>query len=188
MHRLFSDSTEKSDFPQNLKVADITPVYQKNEPLDKTIYRHVGALPVVSKIFWKNNVKQIIDFIISFLFPYLCDYRKAFNKQHALLTLVKNWRKSLDDKGFSSAILMDLLKAFDTLNHNLLIAELHAYGFQHDALKLLHNYLSKWWHRTKVNKSFSSWEELIKGVPLGSGLGLILFNVYLNDSFYPSDL
>ena len=188
MHRLFSDSTEKSDFPQNLKVTDITPVYQKNEPLDKTIYRHVGALPVVSKIFWKNNVKQIIDFIISFLFPYLCDYRKAFNKQHALLTLVKNWRKSLDDKSFSSAILMDLLKAFDTLNHNLLIAELHAYGFQHDALKLLHNYFSKWWHRTKVNKSFSSWEELIKGVPLGSGLGLILFNVYLNDSFYPSDL
>ena len=90
MHKLFSDSIEKSDFPQNLKLADLTPVYQKNDPLDKTIYRPVSALPVVSENLWKNNTKQIIDFIISFLSPYLCDYRKGFNKQHALLTLAKN--------------------------------------------------------------------------------------------------
>ena len=61
--------------------------------------------------------KQINDFIISFLFPYLCGYRKSFNTQNALLTLVENWR-SLDNKGFGGAILMDLSKAFDTLNHD----------------------------------------------------------------------
>ena len=63
---------------------------------------------------------------------------------------------------------MDLGKVFDILNHDPLIAKLHAYGFQHDALKLLHSYLSKRWYRTKVNTSFSSWEELIKDVPQGS--------------------
>ena len=109
--------------------------------------------------------KQINDFIISFLSPYLWGYRKGFNTQHALLTLVENWRKSLDNKGFGGAILMDVSMAFDTLNHNLLIAKLHPYGFQHDALKLLHSYLSKRWHRTKVNTSFTSWKEFIKGVP-----------------------
>ena len=78
---------------------------------------------------------------------------------------------------------MELSKGFDTLKHDLLIAKLHAYGFQHDALKLLHSYLSKRWDRTKVNTSFSSWEELIKGLPQGP----ILFNLYLNDFFYLSD-
>ena len=62
---------------------------------------------------------------------------------YALLTLVEKWRKSLSNMSFGGAILMDLSKAFDTLNHNLLIAKLHACGFQHDALKLLHSYLSE---------------------------------------------
>ena len=165
MDKLFNDSIEKSDFPQNLKLADMTPVYKKNDPLDKTIYRPVSILPVVSKNFVRIMQKQINDFIISFLSPNLCGYRKHFITQHALLTLVENWRKSLDNKGFGGAILMDLSKAFDTLNHDLFIAKLHTYGFQYDTSKFLHSYLSKRWHRTKVNTSFSSWEELIKGVP-----------------------
>ena len=79
---------------------------------------------------------------------------------------------------------MDLSKAFDTINHELLIAKLHAYGFSKQALKIVLSYMSDRWQRTKINKSFSSWSVLLQGVPQGSVLGPILSNIYLNDLFY----
>ena len=66
---------------------------------------------------------------------------------------------------------MDLSKAFDTLDHNLLIAKLYAYGFDKNALRLLKSYLSDRWQRMKINTSYSSWSELLVGVPQGSVLG-----------------
>ena len=79
---------------------------------------------------------------------------------------------------------MDLSMALDTIKHDHLIAKLYAYGFSKKSLKLLHNYLSNRWHRTKINRQFSSWQELIQEVPQDSVLGLVLFNIYLNNLFY----
>ena len=81
-------------------------------------------------------------------------------------------------------MLIDLSKAFDTINHDLLVAKLHTNGFSNDSLKLLYSYLKNRWYRTKINHKFSSQKELSQGVPQGSVLGLLLFNIYLNHLFF----
>ena len=89
--------------------------------------------------------RQVNNYITNYLSPYLCGHRKSYNIQQALLTLIEKWKKILDDKGFGGVVLMELSKAFDILNHELLIAKLHAYGFNRDSLKLINDYLPNRW-------------------------------------------
>ena len=76
---------------------------------------------------------QLGEHIDQFLSPFLCGYRKGFSTQTSLLALVERWKVMLDNKGYTGAVLMDLSKAFDTINYELLTAKLHAYGFCKDA-------------------------------------------------------
>ena len=124
-------------FPNKSKLADITPVYKNKDPTLVENYRPVSVLPSVSKLFERIIQKQFSNFVYQFLSLYFCGYRKGYNTHCALLSLIEKWKKVLDNKGYASAILMDLSKAFDTINHELLVAKLYAYGFSKDALKLI---------------------------------------------------
>ena len=166
-------------FPTRLKLADITPTLKQGDATCAENYRPVSVLPVVSKIY-----EKIISYIDNYLSPFLCGFRKGYSPQNALICLIEKWKKIIDNHGYAGAVLMDLSKAFDTLNHDLLIAKLDMYGFDKQALRLISSYLSKRWQRTKINQSFSSWVKLLQDVPQGSVLGPLMFNIHINDLFF----
>ena len=113
-----SEMIQGRKFANQLKLGDITPLHKKLENIFKENYRPVSLLPVVSKLFERLMQKQMKTFIDNFLSTFLCGYRKGYNTQYALLAMIEKWKKSLDGKGgFAGAILMDLSKAFDTINH-----------------------------------------------------------------------
>ena len=125
-----------------MKKADVTSISKKDDPTKAKNYRSLSVLPVVSKVFESLMQKQISEYIIKFLSPYLCGYRKDFSTQQALASLIEKWKAILDKNGYAVLLLIDLLKAFDTLNHDLLIAKLNAYGFTKNSLRFIESYLS----------------------------------------------
>ena len=92
-------------------------------------------------------------------------------------------KKSLESGGVEGTVMMNLSKAFDCLNHELLIAKLDVYGFCRSALFFIHSYIYYMKQRAKVDGSFSTWAKTILGILQDSALGLFLFNIYLNDLF-----
>ena len=118
--------------------------------------------------------KQINEHIKNKLSPFLCGYRKGISTQYALFlprTLNPWWKRIW----------------WSNFDEFLLIAKLSAYGFNNESLKLIQSYLTNRWQRTKINKSFNRWTELLQGVPQGSVLDSLLFNIYLNDLFFQVD-
>ena len=127
--------------------------------------------------------EHLMPFVECFLSPLLCGFRKGYNTQRAILKFLETCKITMDNGGFAGALLMDLSKAFDCLNHELLLAKLHAYGFSRSAIALIHSYLSNRRQRVKINGSFSTWKNTNLGVPHGSVLGPLLFDIYINDIF-----
>ena len=183
----FSNALSCSEYPASLKYADITPIFKKDDKTDKTNYRPISILPNLSKIYERFMQNQMYPYLNQIFSKYQCGFRKGYNAQHCLMAMIEKWRKFLDIGGHAAALLTDLSKAFDCIDHELLIAKLHAYGFDNDALKFIYSYLKGRKQRTKINSSYSSLAEILFGVPQGSILGPLLFNVYICDLFYDID-
>ena len=176
----------KGVFPNELKQVDITPIYKKESRNEKENYRPISILLNLSKIFERCMYNQLKDHFDKLLSKYQCGFRKGFSTQHCLLPMMEKLRKSLDSGGgggwwcgASPALLTDLSKAFDCLPHHLLIAKLHAYDIKKGSLKLLFSYIKNRKQRVHLNNTYSEWIDILFGVPQGSILGPLLFNIFL---------
>ena len=144
------------------------PIYKKDKREEIKNYRPVSVLSSFSKIYEKFIQGSITPFVYEFVSEFISAYRKAYSTNHVLLRSTEQWKSVLNSKTFVGSVLVDLSKIYDCIPHELLMANLHAYGFNENSLAFFCSYLKQREQNVKINNTYTLFKELPSGVRQGS--------------------
>lgn len=180
---IFRKSVESGIFPEEWKLAKVTPVFKKGERTDVNNYRPISVVPTIAKIFEKIIHDQLYSYlnVNELLAPCQSGFRSMHSTTTALLEATNTWSLNIDNGLLNGVIFIDLKKAFDTINHEILISKLSNYGLDMNSLGWFKSYLSDRAQRCTVNGNLSEPRVVSCGIPQGSNLGTLLFLTYIND-------
>ena len=180
---LYNCSLVKMVFPDLLKIARVSPVHKSGDVNIIDNFRPISSLPIFSKIFERLTLNRMESFICrnSILTPCQFGFRKGRSTSLAVIKLVSHVVQAYHQKIYSACFFLDLRKAFDTVDHELLIKKLEHYGFRGQCSEYMRSYYKNRKQFVCVDGNDSSFRSVINGVPQGSILGPLCFSLYIND-------
>ncbi|PFX19180.1 putative RNA-directed DNA polymerase from transposon X-element [Stylophora pistillata] len=180
---IFNQSISQGTFPDDWKYARITPLYKQGDRGDANNYRPISVIPIMAKVFERIVYEQLYAYLEEH--DILCQNQSGFRANHstvtALLEATDSWAYNIDNEKINGVIFLDLKKAFDTVDHQILLSKLNYYGIHGKSFRWFQSYLENRTQKCSVNGSLSSSYSLTCGVPQGTILGPLLFLLYIND-------
>ena len=183
LSELFNLSFSSGVFPDILKTSSVLPLFKKGSKLACGNYRPISLLSNISKLLEKLMYSRLYNFlnIYNCIFELQFGFRDKFSTSHALVSITEKIREALDTGHFACGIFIDLQKAFDTVDHNILVSKLEYYGVRGSVKQWFSSYLENRKQFVTINGFQSSLKFIRYGVPQGSVLGPLLFLIYIND-------
>ena len=188
---IFNKSIEEGVFPERMKLADVVPLHKSKDPLESTNYRPISLLLTISKLLEKIVYTRTYEFLeqTNQIYPSQYGFRSAHSCEHAISELVSEILKSREEGLYTLSLFIDLSKAFDTIEHTVLIKKLSKYGIRGPILDWFESYLQRRQMRVKCETSssgttaYSDYRMIKYGTPQGSCLGPLIFLIFTNDLY-----